>query len=35
MILTSSLEHMNAITIIQDLDPPIINKVFPWKWRAL
>ena len=34
MILTSSLEHMDAITIIQDLDPPNITKFFR-KWRAL
>ena len=29
MILTSSVEHMDAITIIQDLDPPSISKFFP------
>ena len=29
MILTASLEHMDAITIIQDLDPPSISKFFP------
>jgi len=29
MILTASLEHMDAITIIQDLDPPNISKFFP------
>ena len=29
MILTASLEHMDAITIIQDLEPPKISKMFP------
>ena len=29
MILTTSLEHMDAITIIQDLDPPSISKDLP------
>ena len=29
MILTTSLEHMDAITIIQDLDPPEIIKAYP------
>ena len=29
MILTASLEHMDAVTIIQDLDPPKITKFFP------
>ena len=29
MILTASLEHMDAITIIQDLDPPEIIKAYP------
>ena len=28
MILTTSLEHMDAITIIQDLDPPEIIKTY-------
>ena len=29
MILTASLKHMDAVTIIQDLDPPKITKFFP------
>ena len=29
MILTATLEHMDAITIIQDLDPPSISKISP------
>ena len=29
MILTTSLDHMDAVTIIQDLDPPSINQFFP------
>ena len=29
MILTSTLEHMDAITIIQDLDGPVIDKFHP------
>ena len=29
MILTASLEHMDAITIIQDLEPPKVSKMFP------
>ena len=29
MILTASLEHMDAVTIIQDLDPPKITKFSP------
>ena len=29
MILTATLEHMDAITIIQDLDPPSISRIFP------
>ena len=29
MILTATLEHMDAITIIQDLDPPSISRISP------
>ena len=29
MILTASLDHMEAVTIIQDLDSPKITKFFP------
>ena len=29
MILTATIEHMDAVTIIQDLDSPIINRIFP------